>query len=179
MKIKIVIPGLKTEADELIRKIGELQIRQSRVEQGHNERMTQLKEKTQREIAVIEEKIRSYLIGLFGFYQAHWKELTEGGKRKFVDFAGGQIGSYETGSLLTIRNVKKVIEVLKRQNLSQCIRTIPATEEIIRDAVLANSNAVSDIKEIKIFKKEKFMVKPAKTGIAVSDEIKKLKKLLP
>lgn len=177
-KFKVIIPGSEDEADGLIQKIAELQVEQEKVDQDYNEEIARLKNKAKGEIADIQEEMKGHLISLLGFYRMNWKELTEDGKKKIIELASGQIGSYETTSSVNIRNIEKVIKALKEHNLNQFIRT-EVIEEINKEAIRSDPNSVSDIEGIRIIKKEKFMVKPLKTGIAVSDEIKKLKKFLP
>lgn len=176
---EVIIPQSKEKAKRVSDEVGGLQMQEERIKQRLKKRIAELETKAAEEIDTLRQKMISHLASLYGFYQKNWEELTEEGKRKIIDISFGEFGIYETKPWPRIKNVKKVLQLLKIRKLKQCIRFIPAREEINKEAVLANQKAVADIKEIRIVKKEKFKVIPKKTGIPLAEDIKKLKRFLP
>ncbi|MFZ5559460.1 MAG: host-nuclease inhibitor Gam family protein [Patescibacteria group bacterium] len=174
---KIEIPDSKTEVEIFITELAMFQKEAEEIENRLKKAVTALKIDADKRVKKINEIILRRVAAIYSFFLKNKKELTKDGKISIVKLSNGEMEVFLTNPTLNIRKEDQVITILKARGLgNQFIRT---REEIIRDAVLQNPGAVADINGISITRKEKFLVRPNLTGESVTEEIKKLKKLLP
>jgi phage host-nuclease inhibitor protein Gam len=94
--------------------------------------------------------------------EANRDALTSNGKTKTVKLAAGEISWRMRPPSVAVRGMAAVIEALKKLKLSRFIRT---KEELDKEAVLADPDAVNAIKGISITQREDFVIKPDATEL--------------
>jgi phage host-nuclease inhibitor protein Gam len=83
--------------------------------------------------------------------------LTEGGKRKTVSFPTGEVRWRMTPPKVSLKGVDAVLAALREMKLQRFIRT---SEEVNKDAILADRDAVEAVPGITITQGEEFEVLP-------------------
>lgn len=169
----VSIPATVEEAIESLGKIGNLQRQIVRVNNALEGSVERLKQRATEKIVPREQQIQQLFEGLFIFAQARREELTEHGEKKTIRWPSGEIYWRTTPPAVNINNTERVLAALKAAGLNQFIRS---KEEIDKEAILKEKEAIKNIKGITVGKKEIFAAKPAKLEIEISKEIKMPKK---
>jgi phage host-nuclease inhibitor protein Gam len=169
------IPESVKEAEDFVQQIGKFQKEQRRTKDRYSGKIKTLETESQIKITSIEKAIERRTIALFIFLKRNWDELTQKGKKKVIKLITESIRIKDTQPAVQIQNQKKVIEALETHNLGQFIKII---KKVKKRAILANPKLIVGIKGLSITRREIFVVKPKETGIAVTQNVKKLEKLL-
>jgi len=174
---KIKIPRTKIEADQLIGKIGKLQARGTTISRIAATRLAEIEKETKERTSKIAGEIGTCLVALFGFFSEHQKELTENGKINRVFWPSGETEIFSTVPKVTVsaKQEERVISLLKASGLDRFVRI---REEVIKDAIGIEPEAVAGIEGIKVTRTEKFLVRPRATSEAITESTRKLRKLL-
>lgn len=157
----IPAPKTRSDAERLLAEIGDHQRELSDLEIQMNQEIEEIKEHFNKHAKPLNEKIEQKFEGLHVWAEAHRDELCQGG-RKSVELATGRIAWRLTPKKVSLSNTAKVLESLKKLGLSRFIRT---KEEVDKDAVLADPDAVEGIKGISLSQREEFAAVPAETEI--------------
>lgn len=176
MARKFKIPTTKEEAGQFLTDLGALQLEQKKIEESFTRREVQLKAEKEVAISRLQRRLNELFLSLFIFYSRNREELTQRGRISIVELPGGSIQSFLTNPTVNIRNKDRIIEVLKECGLDEFIKVV---EDVDKIAILSEPEKVADIPGIKIMREEKFLARPALSNIAITESIKKLKKLLP
>ncbi len=99
--------------------------------------------------------------------------MTEQGKKKTVELPTGIFGWRTTPPSVSLKNVKKVMEELKKLGLTQFIRI---KEEINKEAILREPDVAKHVKGILITQHEEFVVKPVEVQVEIISDVKKFRK---
>jgi len=175
MARKFKVPESRNEVDGLIKEIGELQIEKMKINDNLKQKIAALREEVDKFLETNKKEMTLHLALLNAYFTEHQKELTENGRISVVAFPSGEMAVFLTNPALSIKGEKRVIAELKSSGRKRFIRIL---EEVNKDAVLLEPEAVADIKGIMIIRKERFLVRPNTTTQAATQDIKKLKKLL-
>ena len=151
------VPQSRDEAREYMRRIGSHQNERKRIEATMNEQLQKIRDKDQGLAAPHAEQINELSQGLHVWCEANRADLTNNGKRKSADLGAGEIAWRITPPKVSLRNIMGVIENLKSLGLDRFIRS---KEEINKDAILAEPDAVDGIAGISITQGEDFVIKP-------------------
>jgi len=151
------VPQNREEARDYILRIGKHQNERKRIEATMNDQIQKVKDKYQALAAPHAEQIAELSKGVQVYCEAHRDELTNGGKRKSADLGAGEIQWRTRPPKVSLRNIPGVIEALKALGLLQFLRT---KEEINKEAILAEPDAVEHVKGISITQGEDFVIKP-------------------
>lgn len=151
----------REEAEFLLSKIGAMQRTLQRLTLDLDDRIAQLKERGAGERAAIEAEIESLADKLQAWAEQNREELCKDG-RKTVRLATGEIGWRMDPPSVRIRNVEMTLSKLKELRLKKFIRT---KEEIDKQAILAEPEAVVTIATITLVQAEKFAIKPDQSEI--------------
>lgn len=152
-----------TEADAVIRLVGERQIARDRMEGVMNERIAAVKAEYENHLKGVDAEIAAAEAALEAWCVKHRDEMTPAGKdprSSGLVWRGvfGKVAWRITPPKLTLlKKVEKVLAALKAQRLEHCIRTV---EEPNKEVLLALDDAT--LKTVHCQKKggEQFEVKP-------------------
>jgi len=104
---------------------------------------------------------------LHAYCDVHRGRLTADGKRKFVDLPAGRVAWRVTPAKVTVRGVDAVMDALRRFGLERFIRL---KEEINKEAILAEKDAVASIAGISISQREEIIFEPNSAELAPAGE---------
>lgn len=156
------VPQNKEEVIDAIAEIGRHQRERIRIEAAMNDDLAQVREAWEKQAAPHLETIRGLTTGVHLWCEAHRAALTQDGKVKYAHLASGDVKWRMTPPKVTIRVIENVLEALKQLGLERLIRI---KEEVNKEAVLAEPEAVAHIKGITITQKEEFIVLPFETEL--------------
>jgi phage host-nuclease inhibitor protein Gam len=169
----VPVPATLEEAAEFVSRIGKEQREIIRVQTELNEKVEKLKAGAMAKSKIHETNTSQLVEGLFAYAEAHRDELTDGGKRKTVEVPTGLFGWRLTPPAVSLRNVEKVLELLKSLSLFRFIRK---KEEIDKEAMLKDPDIAKAVKGVTISQREEFIVKPAELEVEIIANVNKLKK---
>lgn len=154
------LPAAQTrdEAAGLIREIGDKQREFLRVQAAMNDAIAQAAHDAEPTLAQLTEEIEQLQARVQGWCEANRAELTKGGKVKTADLVTGEVQWRQRPPSVTLTGVRAVVAWLKSHNLSRFIRT---SEEVNKEAILNEQEAVADVPGIRINKGvEDFVITP-------------------
>lgn len=151
----------RDQADESIRTIGELQREREAIQTAMNDRLAAVKAEFEAKAAPVNEALKAMSHGVQVWAEANRAELTRDG-RKTVKLGNGELRWRTRPPSVTVRAAGIVIEALKRLGLQRFIRT---KEEVNKEAILAEPEAVQDVKGISIGQGEDFVIVPFATEL--------------
>lgn len=163
------------ELREFVRYVGINKRKLDAIQTKLNEKIEQLKAQAIVNSLPHQEEIDRLFDGIYIFAESHRDELTEKGKKKTVNLPTGDILWRLTPPAVSLKNVKRIIELCKSCRLKRFIRT---KEEVDKEAMLKEPERAKEIKGVTISQKEEFVVKPSEIEIEISKDTKKLKKAL-
>lgn len=180
------VPQNQEEAADFVRRIRDTYQEINSIKAGFNEQTQALNEQIEglkKQIEVIRtepqakakplgEKISQLFEGLLVFSEGHREQLTDAGKHKSVKVASGLFGWRLTPPFVSIRNVKKIVAVLKERALERFLRI---KEELDKEAMLKESEIAASIPGVWVGQKEEFFVKLADADFEIAKEVRKLK----
>lgn len=155
-------PKTLAEVEELIAVIGDCQRLVKGIETRMNDELALIKTTYEAEARPHKLQAEAALEAVVEYCEAHKGELLVG-DRKSVKLASGEIGWRTSPPKVTIRKESVVLEALKRLGLHRFIRLGP--EEVNKDAVLADPEAVKGVRGISISQSEDLWVKPFSSQI--------------
>ena len=156
------------EIAKAVSQIGKHQRELASIQRSVNREVEEVKTKATRKAERHQREIKDLFDALFLFAQNNRKELTEGGKKKTVSLPTGQLSWRLTPLAVSVKDKDQVVATLKRLGLDRFIRV---KEELDKQAVLKESEAVSNIKGISIDQREEFVVKPEESGEEVVKKV--------
>lgn len=157
-------------AEILLNEIGEFQRNIQRIEADTEKTIKEIRNQRKKAIDVEKRKIKGRTLKLFIIF------ITRKDKsKKTMNFVNGQIRSFFTPPAVRISSIKNVLKNLKLKGLSRFIRTI-AIEEVDKEAISMDFEAVKDVKGISLVQKERFEIIPKETNEGVLEDVKKLQK---
>ncbi|NCG54518.1 MULTISPECIES: host-nuclease inhibitor Gam family protein [Serratia] len=137
----------KTEVIDGIKTLGDLQRQLTRTETEMNDQIAAVTQYHSPEMERLKAEIASFQTGIQTWCEANRKELTQDGKTKTVNLTTGEIVWRNRPPSCTIKGVESVMEALKKLKL---IRFIRSKEEINKEAILNEQDAVKNIPGITI-----------------------------
>lgn len=151
----------RDQADETVRAIGELQRKREAIKTAMNEHLARVKASYETDAVPVNEALKTLSHGVQVWAEANRAELTKNGS-KTVKLGNGELRWRTRPPSVTVRAAGIVIEALKRLGLTRFIRT---KEEINKEAILAEPEAVQDVKGISIGQGEDFVIVPFETEL--------------
>lgn len=158
----VKIPQSQDDVVEAIAEIGRRQRERTRIEAAMNDDLAKVREAWEKQAAPHLDAIKSLTSGVHLWCEANRARLTQDGKVKFAHLASGDVKWRLTPPKVTVRVIENVLETLKQLGLTRFIRV---KEEVNKEAVLAEPEAVAPIKGIVISQKEEFIVQPFETEL--------------
>jgi phage host-nuclease inhibitor protein Gam len=113
--------------------------------------------------------------GVFIYAYEHRKELTDGERKKTVEFiTGDRIRWYFPSSSVNVVNEKAALAELKRRGLGKFIRV---KREINKEAILQNPERIAGLKNLSVRQAEIFAIVLVAMGIELQKGERKFKKV--
>jgi phage host-nuclease inhibitor protein Gam len=147
----------RPEVETGIRNIGRAQRKMQRIEAEMNDELAAIKERFEKQAKPHREEIERLQKGVQAWCEANRDQITNGGKTKTVAFTTGEINWRTRPPSCGIRGAEAVMDALKRLGLSRFIRS---KEEINKEAILNEPDAVKGVAGISIVQGEDFNIEP-------------------
>ncbi|HEY1502946.1 MAG TPA: host-nuclease inhibitor Gam family protein [Stellaceae bacterium] len=154
----VPVPQSFDEARDFILEIGKQQRVRTLLETEMNNQLEDLRRRFERDAGVYSAKIKQLSEGLAIWAAANRAVLTKDGKTKTAVLATGELRWRMTPPAVTIRGVKDVIAAL-------ATRFIRTKEEVDKEAILKEPDAVKGIPGITITQREEFVIVPNETKL--------------
>jgi phage host-nuclease inhibitor protein Gam len=151
------VPQSREEVTQAILQIGLDQRERLRVETAMNDEIAAIKTKYETQAAPLNDNIVQLQAGVQIWCEANRTQLTNDGKVKTVNFGSGDVRWRMTPKSVTLKKVKAVLAALRKQGLKRFIRE---KEEVNKEQILAEPDAVKDIAGITISQHEEFVIEP-------------------
>lgn len=156
------VPQTKDETVKAVAEIGELQRQRAVIQAQMNEEMAAVKERYEAQAQPLAARMTLLAEGVRMWCEVNRDGLTRGGKTKTVSLPSGEVRWRLSPPKVAIRGAGAVMDALRRLGLTRFIRT---REEISKEAILAEPEAVTMIQGISITQKEEFVVIPFETAL--------------
>lgn len=159
----VPVPQDDGEAESHMAEIGTRQRQIERIDTEMNEEIAKIRAKHEKKAKGHADRIAALVYGLEIWAATNRKRLTHNEKTKTVTLPSGLIKWRMTPDKVNLRGIDDVvIPALKKAKLDRFIRL---KEEVNKEAILADPDAVKDIKGISITKVEEFVVEPHKVEL--------------
>jgi phage host-nuclease inhibitor protein Gam len=153
----VPVPQSREDVARDIAAIGERIRARALLETGMAAEIAAVRERFEAEAQPIGAEIVALSKGVEIWCSVHRQAITEGGKRKTVAFSTGEVRWRMTPASVSVRNVEAVLETLRALQLTRLIRV---KEEVNKEAILAEPDAVRGVAWITISQREEFEVLP-------------------
>jgi len=162
------VPADKTEATAMLKSIGEMQRCVVHIQADMNDQLVAIKGEFGAKAKPLNAEIQAKFLGLQAWAESNKSDLLTG-KAKTARLDTGKIGwRMPPPSVRITGGIKVALERLKRMNLNRFIRQ---KDEINKDAILADTDAVKDIKGVNIIQKEEFWIKSFESEIEKAGKV--------
>lgn len=152
----------RDQADAAISEIGRLQRERETIRIAMNTEMAAAKNRYEAQAAPLAAAIKELSGGIQIWAEANRTELTRDGRIKTAKLGSGEVRWRIRPPSVAIRAMGIVIETLKIRGLERFIRS---KEEIDREAILREPEAVGEVKGISISQGEDFVIVPFATEL--------------
>ena len=156
------VPQHRDQVIEAIAEIGRRQRERVRIETAMNDDLAKVREAWEKQAAPHLERIRDLSQGVRIWCEANRELLTQGGKVKYAHLASGEIKWRMTPPKVVVRALENVLDFLKQRGLHHLIRT---KEEVNKEAIATEPEAVEGVKGITITQREDFVIRPFETEL--------------
>lgn len=156
------VPQSREQAVDAIAEIGRRQRERERIQAAMNDEMAAVRQKYEEQARPHAEALRELTAGVQTWCEANRDGLTQGGKVKTASLASGEVRWRMRPPSVTCRALDNVLQALKQLGLSRFVRT---KEELNKEAILAEPEAVQHVKGISISQKEDFVIVPFETEL--------------
>jgi phage host-nuclease inhibitor protein Gam len=160
--VEVKVPQSRDETADAIREIGEHQRERTRIEAAMNDEIAGIKQKYEEQARPHGEAIAARSQGVQIWCEANRALLTQDGKVKTANLASGEVKWRLRPPSVKITGVDAVISLLKQLKLKHFVRV---KEEVDKEAILADPDAVAAVQGIKIEQKEDFAIEPFETKL--------------
>ena len=156
------VPGNFAAANALIADLGAMQRELARIEADMNDELAAVKERHEARALGIRQQIESHSGGLQTWCEAHRGELLKG-EAKTALFPAGEVQWRVRPPSVRITGSEAVMDALRRRGLERYLRV---KEEINKEAILNEPEAVAKVPGIRIEQAEDFVIKPFEAELA-------------
>lgn len=156
------VPQTRDQVVEAVAEIGRCQRERARIQAAMNDEIATIKQRFEEEARPHAEKITELSSGVHTWCEAHRDDLTRNGKTKTATLPSGEVRWRMRPPSVSVRGLDKVLQALKDLKLTRFIRT---KEELDKEAVLAEPEAVQHIKGLTITQGEDFVIVPFETSL--------------
>lgn len=156
------VPQSRDQANDAIRRIGELSRERARIEADMNDHLAALKESFEVQAVPLKTEIDALSEGVQTWCEAHRTALLPGAG-KTASFPAGEVAWRVRPPKCVVRGVETVIDGLKRLGLGRFVRT---KDEINKEAIINEPDAVRGVAGISIEQGEDFIITPYEAELA-------------
>lgn len=160
----VAVPQNRDQAAQAIAEIGSLNRDLSRITADMNDALAQIKEQFEQQAEPKRLQIEALTEGVRTWAEANRDSLTQGGKVKTAALTTGEILWRLRPASVRVTGADAVLDLLRRLGLGRFVRT---KDEINKEAILAEPEAVAAVPGIAIVQGEDFVVVPFATELAV------------
>jgi phage host-nuclease inhibitor protein Gam len=160
---QIPVPQTRDQVAAHIREIGERQRELARIQAAMNDELAVVKERFENLAAPHAQRVDVLTQGVQIWSEANRDTLTQGGKTKTAAFATGEIAWRLRPPSVRITGAEAVLDALRRLGLKRFIRT---KDEVNKEAILNEPEAVTHVPGINISQGEDFIVTPFEAELA-------------
>lgn len=157
------VPQTREEVVNMIAEIGNHQRDRQRLKADMDDQITAIREKYDKQLAEHSEAIQQLTEGVHTWSEANKDALTNGGKVKTANLMTGEIRWRMRPMSCKAVRVKEAIEEIKLKGLAGLF--LRTKEEINKEAILANPEAVKDCRWISLEQGEDFVIVPFETDL--------------
>lgn len=154
------VPQNDEACAELIGRIGEHQRERARIETAMNEQIEQIRIVHETDARKHADCIKDLQVAVQAYCESNRGRLTQRGKT--YRFATGEVSWRIRPPSVSLRAVDAVIAMFKRMKLERFVRT---REEVDKEAILREPDAVKELPGIEIKQGEDFVVRPNETAL--------------
>ncbi len=151
------VPQTREQATQAVLQIGLDRREKLRIETAMNDEIAAIKTRYEAEAAPLNERIQQLQSGVQMWCEANRAVLTNNGKVKTANLGSGEVKWRMTPSAVNLRNVKTVIAKLQELGLTRFLRV---KEEVNKEQILAEPEAVRGVAGITISQFEEFVIEP-------------------
>lgn len=157
------VPQTREEVVNMIAEIGSHQRDRQRLKADMDDQITAIREKFDQLLTPHSEAITALTAGCHTWCEANKDALTNGGKVKTANLMTGEVRWRIRPTSCKAVRIKEALEELKLKGLAaQFIRT---KEELNKEAILANPDAIKDCRWISLEQGEDFVIVPFETDL--------------
>lgn len=157
------IPQSRDQAADAIRQIGEHQRELARLTADMNDELARVKERWEAQAEPHKTKVDNLTQGVQTWCEANRDQLTQGGKVKSAALTTGEIAWRLRPPSVRVTGAEAVLDVLRRLGLTRFIRS---KDEVNKEAILNEPEAVAVVPGISISQGEDFVVMPFEAELA-------------
>lgn len=154
------VPQTRDEAEQLIYRMGEAQRMVAKIEAEMNDELADVKRRYEIVAEPHNREVEQHFAAVHAWAEANRASLLPG-RGKTVRLTTGELSWRITPPKVVIRGVEAVLDALKRL----APHAVRVREEIDKEAIQADPDAVAGIKGISISQREEFRVKPFESQI--------------
>ena len=159
----VAVPQSREQAAAQIAAIGADNRDLARLEADMNDALAKVKEEFEQRAEPLRQRIQANTQGVQTWAEANRDALTQGGKVKTAALTTGELLWRTRPPSVRITGAEAVIDSLRRLGLSRFIRT---KDEVNKEAILNETEAVSHVPGIAISQGEDFVVVPFEAALA-------------
>jgi phage host-nuclease inhibitor protein Gam len=160
--LTFLVPQSREDVDRSIARIGALQRDRTNLHTAKDEELAVIDRDYNTKISPLTDEIRALQQGILTWCEANRTLLTRNGEVKFHNFPSGEVKWRLRPPSVGLRAIDMVLDLLKTRGLHRFIRV---KEEVSKDAILAEPDAVAGISGITIKQSEDFVVVPFETKL--------------
>lgn len=161
--IKIAVPQSRDQAAQAIAEIGTANRELARIQAAMNDRLAEIKAEFEESAEPYSLKIKALTEGVQTWAEANRDTLTQNGKTKTAALTTGEILWRLRPPSVRITGAEAVLDALRRLGLKRFMRE---KEEVNKEAILNEPEAVSHVPGIAISQGEDFVVVPFEAELA-------------
>ena len=159
---RFAIPQSREDCTDYIARIGRAQRERERIQASMNDELAAIRAGYEEQARPHAEAIKALSQGVQVWCDANREALTMGNKTKTANLASGEVRWRLRPPKVVIRGLDAVMEALKDLRLDRFIRV---KEEIAKDLILSDAEAVKHVKGITIDQGEDFVIVPFETEL--------------
>lgn len=159
---RFAIPQSREDCTDYIARIGRAQRERERIQAAMNDELAAIRTGYEEQARPHAEAIKALSQGVQTWCDANREALTMGNKTKTANLASGEVRWRLRPPKVVIRGLDAVMEALKDLRLDRFIRV---KEEINKEAILADPEALRHVKGISVDQGEDFVIVPFETEL--------------
>jgi len=157
------VPQTREQTAEAIREIGERQRELTRLTADMNDELARVKERWEIQAEPHKSRIETLTKGVQTWCEANRDQITNGGKVKTAALTTGEVAWRMRPPSVRVVGAEAVLDLLRRLGLTRFIRT---KDEVNKEAILNEPEAVATVPGISIQQGEDFVVVPFEAELA-------------